>query len=716
MSIVSRQAIAAALAREDLSGGERLVAFSLASYAGRDGRAWPGAPAAAARAGLSRSRYLHDRDRLVRRGLVVMEEVASGRGRASTVALSFATKGPWWEGEINAELFEAVLSRTGTRGPARLVLAVMAALADLEGVVRGVSNGELCAAAGVDDRTYRRAKPGLLASGELVLMSGAVGRGNTNVWQVRMSAHTPAAHGAGRKRRVVPPAGMRPLLATVTPPAGDVEREGAEQREDPGGRASLAPDRNRPVQTGISAGNGGQDGTVSEENCPVWSGVSPPTDGQGRTLLELPAPENPAENPAEKPAANARAGREPQNPRTTEDPPTPLAGGRSRRSMMVEQSYVTERGRRRRRMVRIDLDQVRRSLGMPIAEDCSDWQRIRELLEAAVGESTFAIWLDQVELIAVDGQRHLVVAVPAATASWTVKRFGRLVAACAERVGRELRFATNPEIQALGGAERRVQQPRQEGRMIFAITNQKGGVGKTTSAANLGVLLARGDRRVLLVDADPQFALTRQLGIEEQSLGVNLVDVLAGRADAEDAIVTDVHGVDVIASARDLAGIELGLVGEFGREQFLRDALASVASGYEHVVIDTPPNLGLLTVNALVVADLVVAPVSAEDEGSLHGIRELRRTVRRLSQRLDRGVLQIVPILTCWAPRRISSGLIERELEYEGLTPAVRVPARSALFARAAASRVPLAVSDPDSAPAVAYRQLAEHLAAVSPR
>jgi hypothetical protein len=84
--IVSRQAIAAALAREDLMGGERLVAFSLASFAGRDGRGWPGASAAAARAGLSRSRYLHDRDRLVRRGLVAVEEVASGRGRASTVA------------------------------------------------------------------------------------------------------------------------------------------------------------------------------------------------------------------------------------------------------------------------------------------------------------------------------------------------------------------------------------------------------------------------------------------------------------------------------------------------------------------------------------------------------------------------------------------------------------------------------------------------------
>ena len=252
--------------------------------------------------------------------------------------------------------------------------------------------------------------------------------------------------------------------------------------------------------------------------------------------------------------------------------------------------------------------------------------------------------------------------------------------------------------------------------MIVAITNQKGGVGKTTTAANLGVLLARQGRRVLLVDADPQFALTRQLGIEERSFGVNLVDVLAGRVGAEEAVVAGVHGVDVIASGRDLAGIELSLVGELGRERFLRDALEPVAGAYEHVVIDTPPNLGLLTINALIAAELVVAPVSAEDEESLHGIREVRRTVRRLAQRLDRPALEIVAILTRWAPQRISSRAIEGALVREDLAPAVRIPARSALFARAATDRVPLAVSDPDSSPAIAYQELAEQLTAVSAR
>jgi len=172
---MSRQAIAAALARDDLSAGERLVAFSLASFADRDGRMRPGTPAAAGRAGLKRSWFLEARDALERRGLIVVEDAATGRGRATTLRLPFAQTGPWWEGEINAELFEAVLSYSRAQGAARLLLAAVAALADERRVVDGVTTRRLCAAAGLSDTTYRRARIVLLSSSELVLRSGIGG-------------------------------------------------------------------------------------------------------------------------------------------------------------------------------------------------------------------------------------------------------------------------------------------------------------------------------------------------------------------------------------------------------------------------------------------------------------------------------------------------------------------------------------------------------------
>ena len=247
--------------------------------------------------------------------------------------------------------------------------------------------------------------------------------------------------------------------------------------------------------------------------------------------------------------------------------------------------------------------------------------------------------------------------------------------------------------------------------MVCAVANQKGGVGKTTTAINISVLLARRGERVLAIDTDPQFALTRQLGIEILSLGVNLVDVLVGRADIADAIVADVYGVDVISGARELAGVEMSLVGEVGRERFLRNALDPVIAGYERVVIDTPPNLGLLTVNALVCADTVLSPVSAEDEASVQGIVELRATIAKL-ERLGGSRPRLAAVLTRWAPRRIISEVIDEALIELDLPPVARIPARAAV-AQAAAAHVPLAVSARDSAVTLAYDRLIDHMAEV---
>jgi hypothetical protein len=193
---MSHVAIAAALALEGVSTGERLVAFSLSSFANREHRAWPGTRVAALRAGLSRSQYLGARDGLVERGLVVVEERGGGRGKSPVLAVVFARTGPWFDGEINAALFEAVLGFSRARGAARLLLATLAAFADNELVVAGLATDEIRTAAGMADSTYRRARAALLTSGELVLDTPGGGRARTNHWMLR----DPGGEAADRHR------------------------------------------------------------------------------------------------------------------------------------------------------------------------------------------------------------------------------------------------------------------------------------------------------------------------------------------------------------------------------------------------------------------------------------------------------------------------------------------------------------------------------------
>ncbi len=195
-----------------------------------------------------------------------------------------------------------------------------------------------------------------------------------------------------------------------------------------------------------------------------------------------------------------------------------------------------------------------------------------------------------------------------------------------------------------------------------------------------------------------------------------MVDVLTGGTDASSAIRRGVDGVDVLPAASALAGVEMSLVAGMGRERFLQEALEDVIASYHELVIDTPPNLGLLTVNALVCANRVIAPVSTEDEGAVHGILELHQTIGRLTQRLGIPQPALVPVLTRWMPLRLSSRSIEHALNELELPPAGHIPSRSAAFARAAHERTPLALAAPDHAVTLAYHRVAEHLVEVSAR
>ena len=179
---------------------------------------------------------------------------------------------------------------------------------------------------------------------------------------------------------------------------------------------------------------------------------------------------------------------------------------------------------------------------------------------------------------------------------------------------------------------------------ILCFANQKGGVGKTTSALNIAACLARAGKRVLLVDADPQGNATTGIGVRKKDARRTVYDVLIGRAQAKSAVVrTNVANLSLLPSGIDLVGAEIELAEEERREYRLKDALEPLRPAYDYLLVDCPPALGLVTINTLVAADGVVIPMLCEYY-SLEGLSQLSNTVRLIRKRFNPS-LELVGVL-----------------------------------------------------------------------
>lgn len=245
--------------------------------------------------------------------------------------------------------------------------------------------------------------------------------------------------------------------------------------------------------------------------------------------------------------------------------------------------------------------------------------------------------------------------------------------------------------------------------MILAIANQKGGVGKTTTAINLGAGLGALERRVLLVDCDPQANATRGLGA--RTAAPNLYHVLTGEAALEEAILpTGFPNLDLVPSQRDLVGVEVEFVGETGWEKKLKGVLAGVAGRYDTILLDCPPSLGHLTVAALTAADGVLVPLQCE-YFALEGISELLATVKRIQASLNPRLAIAGILLTMYDDRTNLSKDVAEEIRshfaekvYDTVVP------RNIRLAEAPSHGLPIFQYDIKSRGAEAYLALAREL------